>query len=228
MRKREPAKVDDGCLDAMAGYSSPGSIVVTRPRSLALPCGHADALEWVFRSQVSVPDAEPDPLAEADGLLAELAENARLPRGCYARWHEFAGANVPIRFPHVFRDGGGPRAAVFPVPLARGDALAITEQRPYEIMSIREWTGHSVDFTMLAVGGGGRRDARVCTAIAEARGVAVARMDGIGGVIEGIRRQVSGAPAAARGSGRPGGPPPRPTAAPRERAPAAGATAATL
>lgn len=208
LSKRGPVDAEDGCLDALSNSTLPSGIVVTRPRALTPFDGHLDALEWAFNSQISVPDGEGAQEAEiADGIMAGLVRDARFPHGCYSRWHEFSGAKVPIRFPHVFKKGGAPHAAVFPVSLDGQAALARTEQRLYEIMSIREWTDYKIDFTMFAVhGGGGPRavapDASKCVAMAEARGVAVAHGDGIRGVLDGIRRRVAPPPAAG-GRGRP-------------------------
>ena len=202
LSKPGPVDADDGCLDDLSNNAPPSGIVVTRPRALVPFDGYRDALEWAFNSQISVPDGEGAQEAEiADGIMVGLVRDARFPPGCYSRWHMFSDAKVPIRFPHVFKKGGAPHAAVFPVSLDGQDALARTEQRLYEIMSIREWTGCRMDFTMFAVRGGGgppaaRPGASRCVAMAEARGVAVAHGDGIRGVLDGIRRRVAPPPAA--------------------------------
>lgn len=84
---------------------------MTRPRALVPFDGYQDALEWAFNSQISVPD-----VGAADAALAGLVGDARFPPGCYSQWHVFSGARVPIRFPHVFKKGGGRAPRCFPSP----------------------------------------------------------------------------------------------------------------
>lgn len=195
-----PVDADDGYLDSLSDNALPSGIVVTKPRALMPFNGHRDALEWAFASQVGVPDAEAGRKTEtADSVLAGLVRNARFPPGCYARWHEFSTARVPIRFPHVFKRDAMPHAAIFSVSLAQQTALAYTEQRLYEVMSIREWTDYSIDFAMFAVHAKSRPsaahpDASKCIAMAKARNVSVVDSDGIRDVLDGIRRRVAPAP----------------------------------
>lgn len=191
----EPARVGDGCLESLA-ENSMGSLAITAPRPL-MPFGTPRAaLDWVFRSQVGVPDGGGGRAAGADSVLAGLVRGAEFPRGCCRRGHEFGNGRVSIRFPYVFARGGSPFAAMFAVSFSQERALAAIKQRLYDVVSIREWHGGGIEFAMFAAQERGevdeaRGDARNGLGMLAERGVGVVYADGIGGMLGRLRRMAA-------------------------------------
>ena len=189
-----PARVGDDYLATLA-ENSLGGIVVTAPRPLMPFDTHLDALEWVFRSQIGVPGCGKG-AAEADAVLAGLVAEAKFPRGSFRRGHKFGRGDTLIRFPYVFGRGDRPSAAMFAVSLSDAHALARIKERLYDILSIREWHGDGIEFTMFAVQR--RRDidprddgVRNGLGMLDERRVGVVYMDGIRDALGRIRRLVA-------------------------------------
>ena len=191
----EPAKVGDDYLETLA-ENSLGNLVITAPRPLMPFDTHQAALDWVFRSQVGVPDGRKRRAARADSVLAGLVRDAEFPRGCCRRGHEFGNGKVSIRFPYVFGRDGSPFAAMFASSFSQAHALAAIKQRLYDIMSIREWHGRGIKFTMFAAQERGevdtaRDDVRNGLGMLAERGVDVVYADGIRGALGRLRRLVA-------------------------------------
>lgn len=190
-----PSRAGDGCLESLA-ENSMGSLVITAPRPL-MPFGTPRAaLDWVFRSQVGVPDGGGGRAAGADSVLAGLVRDAEFPRGCCRRGHELGNGRVSIRFPYVFCRGGSPFAAMFAVSLSQEHALAAIKERLYDIVSIREWHGRGIEFMMFAAQERGevdaaRGDVRNGLGMLGERGVGVVYADGIRGALGRLRRMAA-------------------------------------
>ena len=190
-----PTKVGEDYLMSLA-ENSLGNIVVTAPRPLMPFDTHQDAMEWVFRSQVGVPSGGRRRAARADAVLAGLVGEAGFPRGSCLRGYKFGSGDVSVRFPYVFRKGDRPSAAMFAVSFSQAYALARIKERLYDILSIREWHGAGIEFTMFAVQS--ERDVdtldddvRNGLGMLDERRVGVVYMDGIRDALGRIRRLVS-------------------------------------
>ena len=190
-----PTKVDDDYLTSLA-ENSLGNIVITTPRPLMPFDTHLDALEWVFRSQIGVPSGSRRRAARADTVLAGLIGEAEFPHGSYSRGYKFDRGDTSIRFPYVFGRGDEPSAAMFAVSFSQAYALARIKERLYDILSIREWHGSGIEFTMFAVQ---RKcdvdplddDVRNGLGMLDERRVGVVYMDGIRDALGRIRRIVA-------------------------------------
>ena len=193
--EESPTRADDGCLASLA-ENSLGGIVITAPRPLMPFDTHQAALEWVFRSQVGVPDGGRRRAAGADSVLAGLVSEAEFPRGSCRRGHRFGSGGVSIRFPYVFGRDGTPSAAMFAVSFAQAHALARIKQGLYDILSIREWHGDGIEFAMFAAQNRGDVDPRDSDVrngleMLRDRRVDVVYMDGIREALGRIRRLVA-------------------------------------
>ena len=191
----EPTRVDDGYLASLAGNSL-GNLVITAPRPLMPFDTHQAALDWVFRSQVGVPDSGKRRAAKADAVLAGIVKEAEFPQGCCRRGYKFGNDRVSIRFPYVFGKDSRPSAAMFAVSFAQAHALAVIKQRLYDILSIREWHGHGIEFTMFVAQDRGEvdqtgHDVRNGLGMLDERRVAVVYMDGIRDALGRIRSLVA-------------------------------------
>lgn len=190
-----PAKVDGDYLSSLAERSL-GSIVITMPRPLMPFDTHTAALDWVFRSQVGVPDAGRSRAAGADAILAGLVNEAEFPRGCCRRGYKFGGSGVSIRFPYAFGRGNRPSAAMFAVSFSEAHALSRIKERLYDILSIRERHGDGIEFAMFAAQEKAEvnlldDDVRNGLGMLDERRVDVVYMDGIRDALGRIRRLVA-------------------------------------